>query len=828
MGVGPYPFSASFNGQARVEDLFLVSLQPCTLTLHSILFYQIKLCDGIKNYFLINLPKGSVHMELKLTASAIKDWFQYRCERKVIYQTMRRDLREAVPIEEENISSAWAKYGNEFEEEVIRHLSRQYPGQVLRPTQNDILSPRKSRLFLTRGRKERFACQLPVASGSERLCEMLELPSEVTLSRMTRPDIVEVIEDDEGAVFHIIDVKATRRPTQFHKAQVAFYALVLGALLKEQGIVGRIDTQGSIWCLPESGDSSEPYRKERFGLKAYTELVMNFFRRELPRMVSRKVSAGSDDTFYHVYFKCEQCKYLPHCSKSLPPHRSGHQSDLSAIGGMSHQAKRSLHELGIRQVGQLVDQDVLVKQQGQSWALRARHSQYVQRAKAILEDKIFRLEERHTWLMPPRTDVGIYIVADRDPVDGELVALGCAVYDDDALTTQCLKVVTQSGREHELSALLEVLGHVVQALSRVDQANADGAQLIAHLFVYEPAEAIDIQEALGRHLEERDIRTALLDLVRIFPPDEIRPEPEYKGVQHLPACSLRSVVEQLYALPVTVAFDLSSVSQILGRAPAPLSMPYEPEEAFKRPFSSRLSLEIFRDLRRGALAHEAWVPRIENDVASRLAAMHGLRRWIEADNARVERPFLRLNKAPFRFQSTFDPLGASQLDALLAHEILGNRVGKLERLIELARPAYERRDRFNCYAELEWAHKQWEAGWAHCLVFRVPDESLDTELGAGSFGLILTDNNPDILLDPTMWPFYGVTLEPPGPGYSKHSLLVKMNKKVFNSPPFSDLWSSNQKGLWYIDLSYLDLNTDRIARFLKFLATEAPVGGEEA
>jgi len=39
-----------------------------------------------------------------------------------------------------------------------------------------------------------------------------------------------------------------------------------------------------------------------------------------------------------------------------------------------------------------------------------------------------------------------------------------------------------------------------------------------------------------------------MSTVRIFPPDDVVPEPEFRGAHHLPATAVRSVVEQLYAL----------------------------------------------------------------------------------------------------------------------------------------------------------------------------------------------------------------------------------------------------------------------------------------
>src|SRR3546814_6637665 len=125
----------------------------------------------------------------------------------------------------------------------------------------------------------------------------------------------------------------------------------------------------------------------------------------------------------------------------------------------------------------------------------------------------------------------------------------------------------------------------------------------AHIFLYEPAEATNLQRAIGRHLDDERIRSGLLHLVRLFPPEDVVPEPEFRGVHHLPATAIRSVIEQLWALPVAVAFDLRQVSRainVAGGGPA-----YVPAEAFERPCSSLLFIDVIRHRRK---RHPAALP----------------------------------------------------------------------------------------------------------------------------------------------------------------------------------------------------------------------------
>src|SRR5205823_646593 len=128
----------------------------------------------------------------------------------------------------------------------------------------------------------------------------------------------------------------------------------------------------------------------------------------------------------------------------------------------------------------------------------------------------------------------------------------------------------------------------------------------------------------------------------------IVPEPEFRGVHHLPATALRSVVEQLYALPVMVSYDLRQVTECLSRAVPDYGAPYRPDPSLARPFSSRLAIDACRQLRDGRLDPSV----VATDVRARLEAMSNLARWLMAENQAAaarpdDRAFLRLEKRAF-------------------------------------------------------------------------------------------------------------------------------------------------------------------------------------
>ncbi|MEY4966792.1 MAG: hypothetical protein RL274_2375, partial [Pseudomonadota bacterium] len=57
-----------------------------------------------------------------LTASTIKSWFQYRCERKVKYELSSDEELAAIPVAKDVREQAWALLGVDFEKRVIERL----------------------------------------------------------------------------------------------------------------------------------------------------------------------------------------------------------------------------------------------------------------------------------------------------------------------------------------------------------------------------------------------------------------------------------------------------------------------------------------------------------------------------------------------------------------------------------------------------------------------------------------------------------------------------------------------------------------------------------
>ena len=113
----------------------------------------------------------------------------------------------------------------------------------------------------------------------------------------------------------------------FHRAQVAYTLLVKGlirywtrrGIIDKRKVLVRVSDFGSIWHMDDNANAVEDgiYLEDDFRLQAYQYMVKESYDQRIIRISKRMVSEQRDTTNFHVYFKCEQCDYLPHCIKSI-------------------------------------------------------------------------------------------------------------------------------------------------------------------------------------------------------------------------------------------------------------------------------------------------------------------------------------------------------------------------------------------------------------------------------------------------------------------------------------------------------------------------------
>lgn len=716
---------------------------------------------------------------------------------------------------------AWAEFGVGYEDRVVESLGR---GRVETPAPGrQGLSQAQTIAFLRGLGRTEYAAQMNLRPQSRP--KMLKALPDIKI-RSTYPDLIHRDVSGPIPIFTVIDIKATRRATMFHKTQVAFYVRLLETVLADIGAPGVVNSDtGYIWRFPDNGQAGgSDYFPDPFKLEPYLRMVDDFFHATLPGISAKTVSPQKDDTFFHVYFKCEQCDYLEHCSKEVGPERSADKRDISAIFGMTHEAKRSLRAFGLTSVKQLADANVGIgKADGVGWSLSRRADVLINRAKALSSGKVMPGVDPHTFLMPPVNEVALYLVADIDPIDDGLVTIGYLYVGRDTVR-EMIEVVATSDRGAEADALVKVFAQIIADLEEVDRRNAllpENQGERAHIYFYEVAEANALQDAVKRHIDDPRVRGGLLHMVRLFPPDDVVPEPEFRGVQHMPATPLRSVVEHLLAVPTTVSYDLGQVSQALAREGS-IAKAYEPKDGFARPFSSMLSIDIargLRDSRRGGPNVEA----VREDVSNRLEATRAIAEWLQDEHRRLvdagQHKLLRLNKKPFALQATFNPLEAADLDVLRAFELLESRAGLLESLVRLAQPNDVRSGKGQAVGPMHLLKIE-KGARDMFMLFKASPTARQTDISPGSFGLILTDGEPDYLLEPSLWPDLTCRLKPPA-GDSGHDVLaVTVPKRAFDGKNFQEMKLRAGESGWWLDQAFVDINSSKSDAFLTFLAAD--------
>ena len=71
--------------------------------------------------------------------------------------------------------------------------------------------------------------------------------------------------------------------------------------------------------------------------------------------------------------------------------------------------------------------------------------------------------EEQTFLMPPRSDAALVLLADHDPVDDGLVTLGYLFSSEDR-TTEVIEILDTSDRKAEADALVGVFSRLISDL----------------------------------------------------------------------------------------------------------------------------------------------------------------------------------------------------------------------------------------------------------------------------------------------------------------------------------------------------------------------------
>jgi hypothetical protein len=391
---------------------------------------------------------------------------------------------------------------------------------------------------------------------------------------------------------HVIDVKMAAEPSLRHFTEVTYYALSLAAALVEHGLSDRygVSAEGFIW--PGSHDAnafrnlvrdiqakgeSDPVTLALLETlvpvpyEVYQVHVKQFFEERLLRVLGQ----APGECPWHVGPKCQLCDYVRYCRQDAE--NSDH---LSRLPWLNQGQAELIRQNGIATTNALRNAIVDNTPQWQaaesaSHQLRADASILAVRAEALATGKPVPIDGRKCALMPAWSDQNIFITIHFDPGSGITFAIGAArVYfqpgrtqGDPPQTEEHVFVVDRvdsMNPETERARLVEFITLVSGWLEDVSTAN-DGLpadqRVSSHIFFWDLLEVRQLRRVFERHMNHPDVVDLIELLIRLFPPDQVLPDPDLFKSQ--PGTIVKAVVRLLLGLPIPHDYSIFETANTL-------------------------------------------------------------------------------------------------------------------------------------------------------------------------------------------------------------------------------------------------------------------------
>ena len=619
-------------------------------------------------------------------------------------------------------------------------------------------------------------------------------PARITLLPAA-PDLIRIRRGSDGTIrWDVIEIKASREATLSHRAQVAFYVLLLEELCATEKIRnGRPEPRwGRVW-------NRGTRRPQRFEMGAYRHHVEGFLRGELPRIVA----ASPPECEWHVGTRCTGCVYLEHCR--LDAERS---DDLCRVPGITPLARRVLHGKGIRTVRELARSFKPDTYSG-CHALESGAGRVRQQAQSLSFGKIFPVEQQ-THLLSPREDVRVMITAEEDPVTGLCFAVGVQIHGGkDSSAAVFLTSAPTAAAERE--TLWRVLSWLHPVLPKAEGGDQNDRPPTLQLFLWDRLEGSILRRLLERHLAEGEALGAAPPILQLFSSGAA-------GSGRVPGSVLLDAIGALWALPIPFAYDLQGVSAVLK--PRDGARVFRPRADHHTPFNSQIAFERIHELWQqagerpsgGNDSPHAVGEEIRRTVASKLAAMDSVLRAVRERAAR--RQALLLRPEPLG-REVEPPIPDPTLESLRVFTRMEATAAALATRALHLLPAEERARRFECIREMNLVERLSDGK----LVFDFDPECRDVKFRPGDFTLVLSNDDDRTLpeTDRHLWKqrALGVTLV-------DFDLSVSPPRAIIE--PGSDFARAEQKG-WIdldrtcvLDRALVDFSSRRVIATLRQLA----------
>jgi hypothetical protein len=259
--------------------------------------------------------------------------------------------------------------------------------------------------------------------------------------------------------------------------------------------------------------------------------------------------------------------------------------------------------------------------------LRADASALEARAEALRSGQPIVINGRRCALMPAWSNQNIFITMHFDPGSDITFALGAArVYfppdrhqGDPPETEEHVFVVDRvdtMNPETERARLVEFVTLVSRWLEEVSDTNRNLAaadRVSSHIFFWDMLEVRQLRRMFERHMNHPDVVDLIELLIRLFPPENVLPDPNLFRSQ--PGTIVKAVVRLLLGLPIPHDYALFETANILfpvmneNGEPYRFQLPF----GFSTPMSDQIPFERAYELWQDKIFLRHFDPRFPND-----------------------------------------------------------------------------------------------------------------------------------------------------------------------------------------------------------------------
>ncbi|WP_048810026.1 hypothetical protein [Candidatus Methylacidiphilum infernorum] len=605
---------------------------------------------------------------------------------------------------------------------------------------------------------------------------------------------------------HVIDVKMAAEPSLRHFTEVTYYALSLAKALAELGLSDRyaVSAEGFIWPGSHNADAfrnlvrkykargdSDPVTSALkdtllpVPYEVYQVHVKQFFEERLLRVLKQR----PEEVSWHVGPKCQLCDYVRYCKQEAE--KCDH---LSRLPWLNQGQAELLRQKGIATTQSLME---AIRGSTTEWQaaeasshqLRADRPALLARTEAIHANKPVVIEGRRCSLMPAWSDQNIFITVHFDPGSGITFAMGAArVYfppgrsqGDPPQTEEHVFVVDRvdaMNPDTERARLVEFVTLVTRWLEEVSDTNSRlpaTDRVSSHIFFWDMLEVHQLRRMFERHMNHPEVVDLIELLIRLFPPDQVLPDPDLFKSQ--PGTIVKDVVRLLLGLPIPHDYSLFETANTLFpvrnengdlyrfQLPFGFSTPMSDQIPFERAYElwqDKIFLRHFdprfpdQPSRWRLYTRDELYEGIKHATRVHLRALqHIVRRLREHYRDR-----LTLRKAPFSTAPPTQTMIPERARSLIVFEKLNVACQELENRQRRSLPVDEREAHFfsirgiqpasgrvyeNCIDKVRVSDPRY-AG-AELLTFTFAPTSRDARINEGDFLLALSNEDADIELD---------------------------------------------------------------------------------